>query len=43
MVLKMVLNFGDYAGFRWFGGLCWILVILKLMLVVDGFEDDAEF
>jgi len=39
----MVLNFGVYAGFWWFGGLCWLLMILNMMLVFDDFEDDAEY
>jgi len=43
MILKLMLNFDGQAGFWWFGGLCWILMILKMMLVFDDFEDDAEF
>ena len=39
----MVLNFDDYAGLCSLGGFCWILVILKMMLDVNGFEDGAEF
>ena len=38
-----MLAFDDYAGFWWFGRLCWILMILKMMLVFDDFDDGAEF
>ena len=46
MILQMMLDvdvFAGDAGFWWFGACCWILMISRIVLNFDDFEEDAGF
>ena len=43
MMLNMMLVFDDFEDGAEFRCLCWILMVWRIMLDFEGFEDDAGF